>query len=52
MDSNKDNIREARLGRAVRRVWEKLLRSMKSEPSILVRVHSGEVNKTSGRDWR
>ena len=36
MNSNQDNIMEARLKRAVRKSWKKLLKSIKSEPTAWV----------------
>jgi cytochrome c-type biogenesis protein CcmH/NrfG len=36
MEGNRDEVMEARLKKAARRAWRKLLKSMKSEPTTLV----------------
>ncbi len=36
MNSNQDNIMEARLRKAVGRAWRKLLKNIESEPTTLV----------------
>jgi hypothetical protein len=41
MDGNQDEVKEAQLRKAARRALKELLRSMKSEPTTLARVHSG-----------
>jgi len=44
MDSNQDNIREARLGRAVRRAFKQLLKDIDSEPTLVIESDNSEAN--------
>jgi len=36
MDSNQGDIKEAQLGRAVRRAFEQLLKDIESEPTLVI----------------
>jgi hypothetical protein len=44
MDSNQDNIREARLGRVVRRAFKQLLKDIDSEPTLVIESDNSEAN--------
>ena len=44
MDSNQDDIREARLGIAVRRAFKQLLKEIDSEPALKIELASDNTN--------
>jgi hypothetical protein len=44
MDSNQDNIIEARLRRAVRRAFKQLLKDIDSEPTLVIESDNSEAN--------